>query len=326
MPCHAVRARQLVKAGRAVRRFDRGLFYIKLLDREDGETQPVAVGIDPGSKKEALTVKSGNHTYLNVQADAVIWVKDKVEQRRNMRRARRYRKTPYRECRPNRNVKTVRIPPSTRARWGWKLRLCRWLARYYPVTVFAVEDIKAVTKQRQRKWNTSFSPLQVGKDWFYSELDRLAPVVTWQGWETKNLRDALGLVKIGNKLSDRFEAHCVDSWTLANGTVGGHAQPDNKRIMYIVPLEPKRRQLHLLEPGKGGAQRAPRRRYGGTLSFGMKRRSWVKHPRYGVCYLGGQTGKVISLHSQQNGKRIAKVNPQTLTFLCRSSWRVRTGE
>jgi hypothetical protein len=120
MPCHAARARELVRKGRAVRRFDRGLFYIQLSDRETGETQPIAVGIDPGSKKEAITVKSESHTYLNIQADAVTWVKEHVEIRRNMRRVRRYRKTPYRKCRPNRQVNQVKLPPSTKSRWGWK--------------------------------------------------------------------------------------------------------------------------------------------------------------------------------------------------------------
>jgi hypothetical protein len=71
MPCHPARARELVRKGRAVRRFDRGMFYIRLLDRADGDVQPVACGIDPGSKKEGLTVKSAAHTYLNLQADAV---------------------------------------------------------------------------------------------------------------------------------------------------------------------------------------------------------------------------------------------------------------
>ena len=59
MPCHPARVRELVRSGRAVRRHDRGLFYIKLTDRADGATQPIAVGIDPGSKKEAFTVKYG---------------------------------------------------------------------------------------------------------------------------------------------------------------------------------------------------------------------------------------------------------------------------
>jgi RRXRR protein len=68
MPCHPARARELVRQGKAQRRFKRGVFYLQLTAREAGATQPVAVGIDPGSKKEAFTVKSAAHTYLNLQA------------------------------------------------------------------------------------------------------------------------------------------------------------------------------------------------------------------------------------------------------------------
>src|SRR4051812_27976254 len=91
MPTTNHTADRLIAKGRAIRRFDRGLFYIVLLDREDGYTQPVAVGIDPGSKKEALTLQSRAHTFLNVQADAVTWVKQHIQTKRNMRRLRRYR-------------------------------------------------------------------------------------------------------------------------------------------------------------------------------------------------------------------------------------------
>ncbi len=117
MPCHPARSRELLASGRAVRRFDRGLFYLRLTGRAGGNTQPIAVGIDPGSKKEAFSVKSEAHTYLNIQTDAVTWVSKHLKTRREMRRTRRGRKTPYRKCRSNRGVKN-RIPPSTRARWG----------------------------------------------------------------------------------------------------------------------------------------------------------------------------------------------------------------
>lgn len=184
MPTSNKKADKLIAKGRAVRRFDRGLFYIQLLDREDGYTQPIAVGIDPGSKKEGVTVKSESHTYLNIQLDAVTWVMDGVEKRRIMRKGRRYRKTPYRKCRPNRGQlkQKNRIPPSTKARWQWKLRICRWLSRYYPISCFVVEDLKAETKKGKRKWNQSFSPLEVGKQWFYAELGQLADVKTLQGY------------------------------------------------------------------------------------------------------------------------------------------------
>ena len=318
MPCHPARSRELLRSGRAVRRFDRGLFYIRLTDRTDGETQPIAVGIDPGSKKEAFSVKSESHTYLNIQTDAVTWVSWNVKTRREMRRTRRGRKTPYRKCRPNRGVKN-RIPPSTRARWGWKLRICGWLSRYYPVTIFAVEDIKAGSRKGQRRWNCSFSPLEVGKNWFYAELGKMAPVRTYQGYEKKALRDHWGLKKTRNKMSDRFEAHCVDSWVLANAEMGGHSSPDDTGIMYIVPLRFHRRQLHRLQPKNG-----ERKSYGGTISLGIKRGTWVRHPKHGVVYIGGHMNGRLSLHSLQDGKRLCQnARPKDCAALTRCSWRVR---
>ncbi len=321
MPCHAARARELVRKGRAVKRFNRGIFYIQLLDRQTGDTQPIAVGIDPGSKKEAFTVKSAQHTYLNIQADAVTWVKDHVETRRVMRRSRRSRKTPYRKMRVNRNQGQFRLPPSTKARWQWKLRIARWLAKLYPITCFVVEDIQAPTRKgKHGKWNQSFSPLQVGKDWFYDELAQIAPVDTVQGYDTKAQRDRLGLKKSSAKLSDKFEAHCVDSWVLANWVVGGHTAPDNKAVLFVTPLRFHRRQLHRLQSEKGGI----RKPYGGTMSSGSKRGTWVKHPKHGVCYVGGTSNGRISLHSLESGKRLCQnAKPEDCEFLTLSSFRVR---
>jgi hypothetical protein len=323
MPTTNRKANRLVTRGRAVRRFDRGLFYIQLMDRADGYTQPVAVGIDPGSQKEGYTVKSAAHTYLNLQADAVTWVKEAEEQSARMRRTRRSRKTRYRPMRQNRHQGQRRLPPSTRARWGWKLRLVDWLNRYYPITVFIVEDIQAVTKAGQRRWNASFSPLEVGKQWFYAELKKRAQVRALAGYETAELRQAAGLKKSSRKLSDRFTAHCVDSWVLANVWVGGHHTPDNTAMLYIVPLRFHRRQLHRLQPEKGGR----RKPYGGTLSLGFKRGSWVKHPQYGVCYVGGTTNGQLSLHRLDDGKRLTQhAKPEDCQLLTLSSWRIRKGE
>jgi hypothetical protein len=316
MPCHPARARRLVRSGRATRRFSKGVFYIRMLDREEGVTQPVACGIDPGSKFEGYTVKSGKTTYLNVQADAVTWVKDAVEVRRNMRRARRFRKTPCRQNRLNRSVGG--LPPSTKARWQWKLRLSRWLASLYPISVFVVEDIKAETKGK-RKWDAIFSPLEVGKRWFYDELESLAPVQTKRGWETKQMRDALGLAKTSNKAAKQFEAHCVDSWVLASSAVGG-TKPDNTRLLCVTPLRFHRRQLHALQPAKGGVRRA----YGGTRSLNFKRGSLVTHPKWGLCYVGGTMGGRISLHSLDSGSRLCQnAKPEECVYLAYLGWRTR---
>jgi hypothetical protein len=315
MPTSNQRANQLIKAGRALRRFSKGVFYIKLTQRADGDVQQVAVGIDPGSKKEGFTVKSDAHTFINVQADAVTWVKSAVETRRQLRRARRNRNTPCRQNRSNRAI--GRIPPSTKARFQWKVRLVTWFSKLYPVSRFVVEDIKAHCFGG-RRWNKSFSPLQVGKKWFYKELRKMAPVDTLQGYETFKIRNDAGLEKTKAKMSNVFEAHCVDSWVLANYYVGGHIKPDNKEMLLITPLQFSRRQLHVQNFVKGGI----RKQYGSTRSMGLKRGSWVKHLKYGLCFVGGSSKGRVSLHNISGGKRLTQnAKLQDITFLHFASWR-----
>lgn len=317
MPCHPAKARRLVREGKAIRRFKKGLFYLKLTQRQDGDTQPIATGVDPGSKREGFTVKSKKHTYLNIQATAVTWVKDHAEQRRTMRRGRRYRKTPCRKNRKNRA--RGGIPPSTKSRWGFKLRVCKWLRQLYPITHWVVEDVCAETKGK-RRWDVMFSPLQVGKRWFYEELGRMGVLITKEGHETKALRDQLGLKKSRKKTQEVFESHCVDSWVLAWSAVGGDTVPDNTRLLSLTPLRFHRRQLHRLQPAKGGV----RKPYGGTLSHGFRRGSLVKHPKWGVCYVGGWLKDRISLHDRVTGKRLCQnAKPQDCIWLGFGSWRVK---
>ena len=284
MPTTNARAKRWIKSGKATPFWKKGVFCVRLnVEPSNHNYQPIAVGIDPGSKREGFTVKSKSHTYLNVQTHAVDWVKDHVEVRRNMRRARRFRNTPCRQNRVNRLVNKNRIPPSTRARWQWKLRIVNWLSFMFPVSVFVVEDIKARSYKNGRKWNVSFSPLEVGKHWFYSELRKIVHLEIRTGNDTCNLRQDLGIKKFKQKLSSKFEAHCVDSWVLANSYVGGHLSPDNTKLIEIVPLEFHRRQLHRLQHSIGHV----RSRYGGTISAGFKRGSIVKNPKYGFCLSWG---------------------------------------
>ena len=139
-----------------------------------------------------------------------------------------------------------------------------------------------------------------------------------QGYETKSLRDKLGLKKSSAKLSNHFSAHCVDSWVLANSAVGGHASPDNRTENIISPLQWHRRQLYKLKTLKGGI----RRPYGGTRSLGFKRGSLVKHLTKGICYVGGTSKGRISLHDLATGKRLTqRAKPEDCQFLSYCSWR-----
>src|SRR5215469_11644822 len=191
MPTTPSRARRWIRSGKATHFWKGGVFCVRL-NREPSlrAFQPIAVGIDSGSKREGLVVAGASHTYLNPQAEARTGVKEAEKDSTRMRRTRRNRKTPCRKPRQNRKQSKKKLPPSTRARGPRKLRLAVWLCQLFPVSVFVVEDIKART-QGKRRWDQSFSPLEAGKAWFYVELSKLAPVQTKQGYETKALREQL---------------------------------------------------------------------------------------------------------------------------------------
>ena len=320
MPTTPSRARRMIKKGEATPFWKKGVFCIRLnRDPSAGNKQGVVVAIDPGSKKEGFTVKSEAHTYLNIQTDAVQHVQKVMEVRKMMRHGRRFRKTPYRKPKSNKRNYNF-LPPSTKARWQWKFRIVSWLSKMYPITDFIVEDIKAKSKGK-KKWDQMFSPLEVGKKWFYGELRKLGCVYLKQGWETKQLRDAAGLKKTSHKLSEVFEAHCVDSWVLANDLVGGHITPDNKKILFISPIRLHRRQLHFLLTLKGGI----RKPYGGTRSSIFKRGSLVKHLKYGLTYIGGTWNDRVSLHSLIDGKRLCQnAKFQDIKFKTYNIWRTHS--
>jgi len=242
-----------------------------------------------------------------------------------MRRTRRSKNTPCRQPRWNRLRNKIKLAPSTKARWQWKLRIANWLSKIYPISVFVVEDIKA--SACAGKWGKTFSPLQVGKNWFYSQLEKLAPVKLLQGHETAQVRNQLELKKSKNKMATVFSAHCVDSFALAYSAVGGETKPTNKDILVVTPLRFHRRQLHRLEHSSGHI----RSRYGGTMSAGFKRGSIVKHLLWGLTYMGGEmikptkkepNRKVVSLHGLNSGKRLTQsALPQDIKFLTYNTWR-----
>src|SRR5260370_37825923 len=190
MPTTPARAKRWIKSGKATHFWKGGIFCVRLNSEPSArEIQPIAVGIDPGSKREGYSVISASHTYLNIQAEARMGVKDAEKDSTRMRRTRRNRKTPCRQPRQNRKHSKSKLPPSTRARWQWKLRLARFLCQIFPVSVFVAEDIAARTKKGKRRWNRRFSPLDVGKHWFYETISNLPPLQMMQGYETKALRE-----------------------------------------------------------------------------------------------------------------------------------------
>ena len=320
MPCHPARARLLLKRGKALpKRNKLGIFYVQLTYEVEPNNQVLVLGQDPGSRFEGTSVVGSKHTILNIMSEAVTHVKKTLEQRRRMRRARRYRKA---RRRPERIDNCRRgdsfLPPSTRARWDAKLRIIKQLLKILPVSCIVIEDVKAETRKGKRRWNESFSPVQAGKEYFYRSLRELGyePILK-QGHETKALRERFGLRKSRDKKERSFFSHCVDAWVLA-ASASGAEKPDHTGFYYLVPLRLHRRQLHRLEPGRGGV----RRPYGGTRSLGFKRGTLVRHPKWGLCYVGGHLNGCLSLHDLKTGKRVTQsAKPEDCRVLTCVSWR-----
>ena len=301
MPTKPSRAKKWIKSGKATPFWNNGVFCIRLNFNPSAQyKQEICVGVDPGSKKEGFTVKSEDSTYLNVQADAHNKVSKKIEKRRELRRGRRSRKCPNRKNRTNRLANAARIPAGTRARWDYKLRILDWLAKMFPITHVCVEDIQAVTRKGRRQWNSSFSPLEVGKQWFYAEIKKRWYLFTLRGWQTQEVRDSLGLKKSKQKLSSEFTTHCVDSWCLASHVVGDNGVPNNMDVFTVAPIPIRRRELHRQNPQRGGK----RPRYGGTRCLGYAKGTLVKHVKHGIAVICGFQNNGLSLQPIDGGKRI----------------------
>ncbi len=313
MPTTCSRAKRWIKSGKATGFWKRGFYCVRLnIKPSRRKKQKIAIGIDTGSKREAYTIKSKSHTYMNIQSHTIDWVQENIEIRRNLRMSRRGRNTPCRKNNTNRSNRKYFIPPSTKSRWQLKLRIVNLLRKIYPITHCIIEDVCAKTIPTKSKWNKTFNSLQSGKNWFYKEIEKIVKFSKKPGYFTKELRDINGLEKISNKLSTSFEAHCVDSWVLANYIVGGHKIPDNMKMNFIKPLRFHRRNLHVKVPVIGNI----RKKYGGTISMGFKRGSLVTHFKYGLVYVGGSSKGRITVHSVIDGYRLCRtINPADVKFL-----------
>jgi len=195
-----------------------------------------------------------------------------------------------------------------------------------PLEAVVVEDVQATTRPGKRgKWNTSFSPVQVGKHHLYQLLQAMGLALhTPAGWQTKELREQFGLTKTQSKSRQSFDSHAVDAWVMA-ASVSGAEKPTCTQLWYVVPAVLHRRQLHRLQASKGG-ERKP---YGGTRSLGLKRGTLVRHAKYGLCTVGGfdRKRRTISLHAYRANKRLTQgasvKDCSLLTWMAWRSWLVR---
>lgn len=153
-PCHPARARELLRAGKAAV-FRRYPFTIILKEREGGDTQPVVLKIDPGSKQTGLALVADFKRGKRVVWAAELthrgqFIRDALLSRRQLRQGRRSRHTRYRPARfLNRTKPAGWLAPSLQSRieniWTWYCRL----SRACPITGISQELVRFDTQLMQ---------------------------------------------------------------------------------------------------------------------------------------------------------------------------------
>src|SRR5437763_150969 len=157
MPTTPARARRWLKSGKATSFWKGGLFCVRLnVEPQAQATQPIAVGIDPGSKREGSSVISAAHTYLNIQADARTGVQETEQQSTRMRRTRRNRKTPCRQPRQNRHHARRCVPPATLARRQLHRLQAERAGKRKPYGGTLSQGLKRGTLVKHPKWGKTY--------------------------------------------------------------------------------------------------------------------------------------------------------------------------
>lgn len=346
MPTTPARARKWIQSGKAVKRWsDCGQFYVQLTIEPSGRnTQDIVIGLDPGKSFSGIGAVSAKFTLYTAHLILPFkTVRLRMDARRLMRRGRRGRRLnrkvefsfrAHRQKRFN-NRRGGKLAPSIRANRQLELRIVSELCKIYPVTEIRYEyvraDVDKTSGRRGAKSGKGFSPVMVGQGWVLQQLERLAPVVKIEGYQTSLIRNRLGLTKNKvNKSKAEFNSHAVDGVTIAashfveyrkyhkvgeDGANWFGSVSITPALFFVIRRPPySRRQLHLMLPASCGV----RRKYGGsTTRHGLRKGDLVSSPK-GIGYVSGDTEKQISV-SDANWKRLGQIAVSKVTLIRRST-------
>ncbi len=346
MPTTPARARKWIESGKAVKRWsDCGQFYVQLTIEPSGYVaQDVVIGIDPGKKYSGIGVQSVKFTLYTAHLILPFQtVRDRMDQRRLMRRSRRGRRInrkvafnqrAHRQKRFS-NRRQAKLAPSICANRQLELRIVSELCRLYPVAEIRYEyvraDVDLTSGRKKASSGRGFSAVMVGQCWMLKQLEQFAPVVKIEGYQTASTRQHLGLTKNkADKSKAEFNTHAVDGVAIAashfveyrqyhktgeDGSDWFGAVAITPASFFVIRRPPySRRQLHLMVPAKGNV----RRKYGGsTTRHGVRKGDLVNSPK-GVGYVSGDTEKQVSV-SEADWKRLGQIAASKVQLIRRSN-------
>lgn len=139
MPCKKAKARKLLRDGKA-RIARREPFIIQLLFECENQTQDITLGIDAGSKHIGLSATTNKKELYSAEVGLRSDIVGLLSTRRECRRARRCRKTRYRQPRfSNRKKDKGWLAPSIRHKIDCHLKAVEKVHEILPITKIIVE-------------------------------------------------------------------------------------------------------------------------------------------------------------------------------------------
>jgi hypothetical protein len=252
-PCKPSKARKLLKGKQAKPVWNKfGMFGIQMLFEVRKETPKTVLGVDFGTKFEGYAVLTGKENNLSVMwklPDKKKIVK-KLEQRMQLRRARRQRNCRRRECRSDNRNNDDFIAPSQLVIIHSRLKALKEFFKCYPINTVAIEDVRF--NHSKKRYGSNFSTVEIGKRKIYDWIRERACIQFFLGSDTELLRKKYHYSKSSNKGSEIFNSHCSDALAIA---IDLYAKEHIKPGFFIVvddTYRPVRRQLHDTQFSKGG--------------------------------------------------------------------------
>ena len=146
MPCHPRKARLLLKEGKA-KVVKMAPFTLQLLYGSSGYKQEVSLGVDAGTQHIGLSATTEQRVLFEAEVVPRNEIQELLATRRQYRRARRNRKTRYRQARfDNRRRREGWLPPSLESRIANVLTCGRRFTHLCPVTAISIEVVRFDTQ------------------------------------------------------------------------------------------------------------------------------------------------------------------------------------
>lgn len=170
MPCSMAKCRKLLKNNKA-KIYSRTPFVIQLLYGSSNYKQDVTLGVDAGSKIIGVSAITENNELFAAEVYPRNDIVEKISTKRELRQARRNRKTRYRQPRFDNRVKSKSkgwIAPSIETKIQEHITVIKRVCRILPITKLVVE--MAEFDLQKLKAIDANEPLPQGADYQHGEM------------------------------------------------------------------------------------------------------------------------------------------------------------